>query len=78
MDEAVDELCELDPPFLSRALPEAALPPHASSAVSLTLERALESAYDELCRQLAFHLAGDHISFDVPRGHFYGLLRSTP
>ena len=37
---------------------------NAPREAQLTLERACESAYDDVCRQLAFHSAGDAVSFD--------------
>lgn len=52
-------------PFFSPALPEAAIPTDGGAAVELTLVRGCECAYDDVCRQLAFHSAGDRVSFDV-------------
>ena len=46
------------------ALPDGGAAPAASTAL-LTLQRACDSAYDDLCRQLAFDAAGDAYSFDV-------------
>ena len=52
-------------PFLDPRIPPEALPMNAPREAQLTLERACESAYDDVCRQLAFHSAGDAVSFDV-------------
>ena len=52
-------------PLLSSVLPEDALPIGASVGVRMTLERACELAYDDVCRQIAFHAAGDTINQDV-------------
>ena len=37
----------------------------AELETQLTLERACDGAYDDVCRQLAFHSAGDKFTFDV-------------
>jgi len=52
-------------PYLSPALPAGSLPPNASAAVLLALERSCDVAFDEMCRQLAYYAAGDMLSFDV-------------
>ena len=39
--------------------------PQVAEAVLLALERSAETAYDDLCRQLAFRAASDDVSFDV-------------
>ena len=52
-------------PFLTPQLPEEALPAYAKQSTRLTLERCCELAYDDVCRQIAFQSAGDHVTFDV-------------
>lgn len=53
--------------YSASLLPSAAdsTPTQGASAVALTLVRSCDTAYDDLCRQLAFHGAGDTYSFDV-------------
>ena len=50
---------------LSRAIPADALPSGAAASVTLALQRAAEVAYDDVCRQLAYHVSNDRVSFDV-------------
>ena len=48
-------------------LPISALPEGAASSTLLALTRCVEVSYNELCRQLAFRVAGDNSSFDIMR-----------
>jgi hypothetical protein len=48
-------------------LPISALPDGAASSTLLALTRCVEVSYNELCRQLAFRVAGDNSSFDIMR-----------
>jgi len=56
-------------PFFHPALPPLALPSAGEKAgeeaVMLALQRSCEVAFDDVCRQLAYHAAGDTSLFDV-------------
>ena len=77
---ALAELVESTPPLAATGsstddeptiglggLPISALPEGAASSTLLALTRCVEVSYNELCRQLAFRVAGDNSSFDIMR-----------
>lgn len=48
-------------------LPESALPSELLGDLTLSVSRAFEVSRDELCRQVAYHTAGDDRTFDCTR-----------
>ena len=52
-------------PFLTPQLPAEALPIDAEEGTRLALQRACATAYDDVCRHLAYRAAGDTNTFDV-------------